>query len=374
MNKYKKIFSGLGLLSISTLVGASVVACANKKPKASDSSTEEIDQNNNQGNSTTPEQGKPETPKEGTPAPEAPKTNPETSEEPKTETPKNPEISTPGAEGQDQGKNGKSDSSKKDGQSSSPESEIKKEPEKSKENEGKNVSPETPQTPPKTMTVDEKVELLNKFIDDIKYPNKNAPAKKLLKDKVTSIKNENSTKNDDKLKKLDELKTTLEQIKTKLANVIKEIDDLPYPDKPTLKKGDEVNAKDKFKGKLDNLIDAKEIEKVLPIDWKDKVKKYNEIFKLLNGFLDAGRINNLIKRFIQTDNSKTGNYTEAELIWQIYETTRLNKLKNNKDVENLGNKKLNHNKDVMWLMENIKKLKEAFDKEIKKPKPSKPVA
>ncbi|UWV86542.1 hypothetical protein NW063_02405 [Mycoplasmopsis cynos] len=103
MNKYKKIFSGLGLLSISTLVGASVVACANKKPKASDSSTEEIDQNNNQGNSTTPEQGKPETPKEGTPAPEAPKTNPETSEEPKTETPKNPEMSTPGAEGQDQG-------------------------------------------------------------------------------------------------------------------------------------------------------------------------------------------------------------------------------------------------------------------------------
>ncbi|MCU9936166.1 hypothetical protein NWP96_03400 [Mycoplasmopsis cynos] len=59
------------------------------------------------------------------------------------------------------------------------------------------------------------------------------------------------------------------------------------------------------------------------------------------------------------------------MIWQIYETTRLNKLKNNKDVENLGNKKLNHNKDVMWLMENIKKLKEAFDKEIKKPKPSK---
>ncbi|UWV81667.1 hypothetical protein NW065_00625 [Mycoplasmopsis cynos] len=30
MSKYKKIFSGLGLLSISTLIGASVVACANK--------------------------------------------------------------------------------------------------------------------------------------------------------------------------------------------------------------------------------------------------------------------------------------------------------------------------------------------------------
>ncbi|MCU9935613.1 hypothetical protein NWP96_00065 [Mycoplasmopsis cynos] len=58
MSKYKKIFSGLGLLSISTLIGAGVVACA-KNPSPKDSSTEAIDQNNNQGNSTTPEQGKP---------------------------------------------------------------------------------------------------------------------------------------------------------------------------------------------------------------------------------------------------------------------------------------------------------------------------
>ncbi|UWV82381.1 Vmc-like lipoprotein signal peptide domain-containing protein [Mycoplasmopsis cynos] len=71
MNKYKKIFSGLGLLSISTLIGASVVACANKKPSPKDSSTEEIDQNNNQGNSTTPKDGE-NTP--ANPTPEAPKT------------------------------------------------------------------------------------------------------------------------------------------------------------------------------------------------------------------------------------------------------------------------------------------------------------
>ncbi|MCU9932757.1 hypothetical protein NWQ33_02295 [Mycoplasmopsis cynos] len=71
MSKYKKIFSGLGLLSISTLIGASVVACANKKPKASDSSAEAIDQNNNQGNSTTPKDGE-NTP--GNPTPETPKT------------------------------------------------------------------------------------------------------------------------------------------------------------------------------------------------------------------------------------------------------------------------------------------------------------
>ncbi|TQC54552.1 hypothetical protein [Mycoplasmopsis cynos] len=372
MSKYKKIFSGLGLLSISTLVGASVVACANKKPKASDSSTEAIDQNNNQGNSTTPEQEKPETPKEGTPAPEAPKTNPETSEEPKTETPKNPEMSTPGAEGQDQGKNGKSDSSKKDGQSNSPESEIKKEPEKSEENEGKNVSPETPQTPPKTMTVDEKVELLNKFIDDIEYPNKNAPAKKLLKDKVTSIKNENSTKNDDKLKKLDKLKNTLEQIKTKLANVIKEIDDLPYPDKPSLKKGDEVNAKDKFKEKLNTLTTVDEISMVVPNGWKEKIQEYNNVFAELNGFLN--NIDKLKARFRQTDNEPNGKYTEAELIWQIYETVRrgpfekkineLKKLPMDKKTQYkngvqklMDNQKTNHQKDVKWLLENIKKLK-----------------
>ncbi|WP_338583501.1 hypothetical protein [Mycoplasmopsis cynos] len=42
MNKYKKIFSGLGLLSISTLIGASVVACANKKPEASGSIIENL--------------------------------------------------------------------------------------------------------------------------------------------------------------------------------------------------------------------------------------------------------------------------------------------------------------------------------------------
>ncbi|UWV81576.1 Vmc-like lipoprotein signal peptide domain-containing protein [Mycoplasmopsis cynos] len=87
MSKYKKIFSGLGLLSISTLVGASVVACANKKPKASDSSTEAIDQNNNQGNSTTPKDGE-NTP--GNPTPEAPKTP----EKPEDSTPNKPEKNT----------------------------------------------------------------------------------------------------------------------------------------------------------------------------------------------------------------------------------------------------------------------------------------
>ncbi|UWV93381.1 hypothetical protein NW062_05340 [Mycoplasmopsis cynos] len=100
MSKYKKIFSGLGLLSISTLIGAGVVACA-KNPSPKDSSTEAIDQNNNQGNSTTPEQGKPKTPQNPAPGtdhnnqekPEVPKEGTPTPEAPKTETSKNPEMS-----------------------------------------------------------------------------------------------------------------------------------------------------------------------------------------------------------------------------------------------------------------------------------------
>ncbi|MCU9932522.1 hypothetical protein NWQ33_00880 [Mycoplasmopsis cynos] len=54
--------------------------------------------------------------------------------------------------------------------------------------------------------------------------------------------NEENVKDDDKLKKLDELKTDLEQIKTKLVSVIKEIDDLPYP-KGIKLSGNEKTAK-----------------------------------------------------------------------------------------------------------------------------------
>ncbi|WAM04747.1 Vmc-like lipoprotein signal peptide domain-containing protein [Mycoplasmopsis cynos] len=42
MNKYKKIFSGLGLLSISTLIGASVVACAKTKVEKEETPPQEL--------------------------------------------------------------------------------------------------------------------------------------------------------------------------------------------------------------------------------------------------------------------------------------------------------------------------------------------
>ncbi|WAM08247.1 hypothetical protein [Mycoplasmopsis cynos] len=42
MNKYKKIFSGLGLLSISTLIGAGVVACAKTKVEKEETQLQEL--------------------------------------------------------------------------------------------------------------------------------------------------------------------------------------------------------------------------------------------------------------------------------------------------------------------------------------------
>ncbi|WAM03221.1 hypothetical protein ONA22_05720 [Mycoplasmopsis cynos] len=43
MKKYKKIFSGLGLLSITTLMGASIVACSPKEEKGQDPKAPEAD-------------------------------------------------------------------------------------------------------------------------------------------------------------------------------------------------------------------------------------------------------------------------------------------------------------------------------------------
>ncbi|UWV92276.1 Vmc-like lipoprotein signal peptide domain-containing protein [Mycoplasmopsis cynos] len=158
MSKYKKIFSGLGLLSISTLVGASVVACANKKPKASDSSTEAIDQNNNQGNSTTPKDGE-NTP--GNPTPEAPKTP----EKPEDSTPNKPEK-TPeqgdGSSSENSGKTNENDKKDKPGEG------MKKEPEK----------PGKDQTP--IVTLEQKLQETNMKIEVLYYPDKNAKAKNLL--------------------------------------------------------------------------------------------------------------------------------------------------------------------------------------------------
>ncbi|WP_308506922.1 glycoside hydrolase family 20 zincin-like fold domain-containing protein, partial [Mycoplasmopsis cynos] len=274
MNKYKKIFSGLGLLSISTLIGASVVACA-KKPSPKDSSTEATDQNNNQGHSTTPEQGKPEMPQN--PAPDAPST-------PTPEMPKD----TP----EQNGNTGQSNDSKNNTQ------------DQNKGEAGKNDSKQenkpTPQPQPKETVEQKSNALLAEIEKNPGYPSKTAPALQKLKDEVESIKKETNKTNEEKLASLVTFETKLNKIKEALEKVTKDIDALKYPN-VNLTKGKETSAKAKFKEKLNDKATAEEISKVLPNGWTNKIEKYNEVFKLLDNFLDKGRINSLLKRFEQTD-------------------------------------------------------------------------
>ncbi|WAM08499.1 hypothetical protein RRG46_00825 [Mycoplasmopsis cynos] len=426
MSKYKKIFSGLGLLSISTLISAGVVACAKTKvekeetpaPGTSDSKdlatikneasveveklqghekyaelkaiidkeNATIDELNSAKTSAIEELNKY---KEKVQTAIEEITDNTKKEELKKEietansyndlkTIKDKIESKPSPE--DKPKNdGKDKPNKKPGETDNPnqgknedstgkENNGKTEPEKGKENEGRNPAPGTPQTPPK-MTVDEKVKLLNEFIVNIEYPNKNAPAKAKLKAKVTSIMNEENVKDDDKLKKLDELKTDLDQIKTKLVSVIKEIDDLPYP-KGIKLSGNEKTAEDKFKEKLNDKTTVDEITKVLPEGWKDKITKYQKVFDKIGNFINTS---NLRKRFVQTDDAKTGDKTESLLIYHVYETVRvwypknLKKL-NNKDIEKKYADKFKetikekNDKDVDWLLSKITEIIDEFSK------------
>nr|WP_235670894.1 hypothetical protein [Mycoplasmopsis cynos] len=296
MNKYKKIFSGLGLLSISTLIGAGVVACA-KKPSPKDSSTEAIDQNNNEGNSTTPEQGKPEmpqnpapgtdhnnqekpeTPKEGAPAPDAPST-------PTPEMPKE----TP----EQNGNTGQSNDSKNNTQ------------DQNKGEAGKNDSKQedkpapTPQLPEPKVTVETKsMELLMK-IEKLPYPAEKAPAKEKLRKMLESIKvqGDDNVDNDKKIEKLNEFDKQLDQIKLKLDEVISNINKLPYPKKDIkLDKNKEKSAKDRFKEKLNDKSTVNEISNVLPSDWEAKIKKYNDVLSSLSNLLNNSQITNLKKDF-----------------------------------------------------------------------------
>ncbi|WP_322960389.1 hypothetical protein [Mycoplasmopsis cynos] len=426
MNKYKKIFSGLGLLSISTLIGASVVACARTKvekeetpaPGTSDSKdlatikneasaeveklqghekyaklkaiidkenatieelnsakTSAIEELNNYKNivqtaieAITDNTKKEELKKEIETANSyndlktikdkiEPKSSPDA--KPENDGKDNPDKKEGETDSSNQGKNEGSTGKDNNG---------KTEPEKGKENEGGNPAPGTPQTPPK-MTVDEKVKLLNEFIVNIEYPNKNAPAKAKLKAKVTSIMNEENVKDDDKLKKLDELKTDLDQIKTKLVSVIKEIDDLPYP-KGIKLSGNEKTTKDKFKEKLNDKTTVDEITKVLPEGWKDKITKYQKVFDKIGNFINTS---NLRKRFVQTDDAKTGDKTESLLIYHVYETVRVWYPKNLKKLNNVDIEKKYANKfketinekndkNVDWLLSKITEIIDEFSK------------
>ncbi|WAM04745.1 hypothetical protein [Mycoplasmopsis cynos] len=84
------------------------------------------------------------------------------------------------------------------------------------------------------MTVEQKAELLNKFIDNIEYPDTNAPAKTTLKAKVEEIKNEVNKTETEKLMNLTTFETELNKIKKALTKIIKDIEALEYPN-PQLK-------------------------------------------------------------------------------------------------------------------------------------------
>ncbi|UWV80744.1 hypothetical protein RRG46_00830 [Mycoplasmopsis cynos] len=275
MSKYKKIFSGLGLLSISTLIGAGVVACA-KNPSPKDSSTEAIDQNNNQGNSTTPEQGKPEMPQNPAPGtdhnnqekPEAPKEGTPTPEAPKTETPKNPEMSKENPKqndniGQDNGSNNNA------------------------QEENKPAPTPQPKPEPK-VTVETKSMELTKFVDEkFMYIGNTESAnetKAHLKSKVTEIENKKDVTDEEKLKQLYKLEKTFIEYSSKI---------------------------EKYKAIINND--------------KFKSNKYNP-----NGL--NGRLAKLF------GNDPEGKNTEGELIWQIYETFRRTAFGKNPSTDKSGSK------------------------------------
>ncbi|WAM05019.1 hypothetical protein ONA01_02480 [Mycoplasmopsis cynos] len=269
MNKYKKIFSGLGLLSISTLIGASVVACA-KNPSPKDSNTEAIDQNNNQGNSTTPEQGKPEMPQN--PAPGTDHNNQEKPETPKEGTPAPDAPSARAPTPEQNGNTGQSNDSKGNTQ------------DQNKGEAGMNNSnhENNNEMTPKVTVEAKSMELLLS-VEKLLYPQKDAPAKETLKNEIKTISKKSDTTEDKKLEELSDLNKKLIQIKEELDKTISKIDSLPYPNS---EKNDIPLAKDYLKSKLNSLTTIEQIKGTIPSDLEEKIKKYNEILKLGFGLFE----------------------------------------------------------------------------------------
>ncbi|WP_338583102.1 hypothetical protein [Mycoplasmopsis cynos] len=335
MNKYKKIFSGLGLLSISTLIGASVVACARTKvekeetpaPGTSDSKdlatikneasaeveklqghekyaelkaiidkenatieelnsakTSAIEELNNYKNivqtaieAITDNTKKEELKKEIETA--------NSYNDLKTIKDKIEPKSSPDAKPENDGKDnpdkkeGETDSSNqgKNEGSTGKDNNGKTEPEKDEKNEGgnQNNTGENSHTPaPKVMTVDEKVTELYSLVDQFPYP-------------TTETKVEDSTK-------------------TSLKNEVKAIKDKTVDDNTKLQ---ELNILEtKFK------------------EYKTKIEKYKEIIdnpKFKSNKYDDSKIKALYGSLVKLFNKDLNlQYTEDEFIWNVYETFR----------------------------------------------------
>ncbi|UWV83265.1 hypothetical protein [Mycoplasmopsis cynos] len=143
---------------------------------------------------------------------------------------------------------------------------------------------------------------------------------------------------------------------------------MEYPN-PQLKSNVEIHAKAKFKEKLNILIKEEDILKVLPSDWAEKVKKYNEVFIKIGTFI---KTYSLKKGFAQTDNSTDKGRTEELLIYNIYETLRANyekkiknlKLEMKKSKEFIEKfvkiKQKGDKKNVEWLLVEVTKILNEF--------------
>ncbi|UWV86536.1 hypothetical protein NW063_02375 [Mycoplasmopsis cynos] len=159
-------------------------------------------------------------------------------------------------------------------------------------------------------------------IEKLPYPQKDAKAKQTLKSKVNEIKNKNEEENK-KIEELGDLNQKLIQIKEALLKISKKIKDLPYPKS---RETDQQLAKDYLESKLNTLISVEDINKVIPNDLENKIKKYNQIlmkgFSLIENFPEKNKngLNERLARLYGDDHEPK--LTEGELIWQIYETIR----------------------------------------------------
>ncbi|WP_322962543.1 IdeS/Mac family cysteine endopeptidase [Mycoplasmopsis cynos] len=155
-------------------------------------------------------------------------------------------------------------------------------------------------------------------IDNLAYPNINNP-KNDLKSKVDIL------NFDQIIQKYNEI----EQLSKTIDEVLIEINSLPYPTSNQIL--DEQLAVEYFKEKLSSLSDQNAIKRIIPKDLKDKIIKFKDIILLLEidvpewKIVKEDNINELnakLQRF--TSDNHNDEYSEKALIYSIYETFRNN--------------------------------------------------
>ncbi|WP_338582661.1 hypothetical protein [Mycoplasmopsis cynos] len=380
MKKYKKIFSGLGLLSITTLIGAGVVACSRTEK------TKEIE-NNGGASENNPGSNENSGSEQGGDKKDLTALKKEVSEA--VENLKNhPKYNDLKA------KLEKADVTEKE--LNTAKSEANKLLQDSKAEVKKSIEVISDET--KKAELIKKIESatnyetlinikaeffplakteLSKKVESLEYPDKEASKATIekLKNEVEALTIETYEVG---AKKINDLAAAL--------NVeIKEIDELfdfsklsesarPVEPNPETEK-DKYNslAKNYFKAKLNTLESATDVSKVITDEYKAKFNKYKEIINSdkFNGttYVDSNKklLNGRLAKFYNDDHDKA--FTEGLLIWNIYETIRpkvVNKINSygiitdkNKyllQIIDINSKKENHNWNIIKLEEEINKI------------------